>query len=97
MDDSKTTQNILKWTFKKEGCDVETANDGQEALEMMQSTMFCLVVMDILMPNMDGVTSVTRLREFEASTHRTIQPVILSAEIEFEPSVIILVETKKFF
>lgn len=77
VDDSRTTQSILKWTFKKQGCAVSTANDGREALDLMKAQLFTLVVCDIFMPEMDGVTTVSRLRDWELQNDREHQPILL--------------------
>ncbi|KAJ8614306.1 hypothetical protein CTAYLR_010136, partial [Chrysophaeum taylorii] len=86
VDDSVTTQNILGLKFRKQGCIVETAGDGAEALEIMRKKLFALVVCDVLMPHMDGVTAVTKLREWETD-HRPedLQPVLLLTRVEDSP------------
>lgn len=87
VDDSKTTLSVLKWVFKKQGCQVDLATDGLQALELMQRQLYVLVVCDILMPHMDGVTAVKKLREWELA-HRPAddtQPVLLLTKADEAP------------
>lgn len=53
-DDNQDALNILSATLKKGGYSVEVARDGQETLEMMASEEPVLVLLDIMMPKMDG-------------------------------------------
>jgi CheY-like chemotaxis protein len=67
VDDSLSTLKLMARAFK--GCDaiVATATDGQQALELMKSTEFALVIMDVQMPVMDGIESMAQFRAWEAA------------------------------
>lgn len=54
VDDDPTQQLIISKLLKKVGLDVIVANDGVEALEQVQLTSPVLVILDILMPRMNG-------------------------------------------
>ena len=41
--------------FSREGYDVETAEDGQEALDLVRDNRFNLVITDLMMPELDGM------------------------------------------
>jgi CheY-like chemotaxis protein/signal transduction histidine kinase len=71
VDDSLSTLKLMARAFKNCGATVMTAVDGKQALEMMQNTEFALVVMDIQMPIMGGIESITLFREWEGSTQST--------------------------
>lgn len=66
VDDTQTNAKLGALMLEKEGCDVVTAFDGLEALHEMQRSKFDLVLMDTSMPVMDGITSVTMYRAWEA-------------------------------
>lgn len=55
IDDDLPLQNVLEMALRSEGYDVVTANDGQEGAAKIEEIYPCLVLMDIMMPNMDGV------------------------------------------
>jgi two-component system chemotaxis response regulator CheY len=62
VDDSKTMRDMVSFTLRKAGFQVLEAEDGQKALAMLEKSPVDLVITDINMPNMDGITLVTRLR-----------------------------------
>lgn len=62
VDDSKTMRNMISFTLSGAGYDVVEANDGQEALDIVGSQDFDLIITDINMPNMDGITLLKKLR-----------------------------------
>ncbi len=65
VDDDPTQQLIISKLLKKVGLDVIVANDGLEALEQVQSTSPVLVILDILMPRMNGYEVCQRLKSNE--------------------------------
>lgn len=62
VDDSGTMRKMVSFTLKTAGYDVAEANDGMEALNMLQSHSFDLVISDVNMPNLDGIELTRRLR-----------------------------------
>ncbi len=63
VDDSYSTREIEKSILELENYNVETANDGIEGLEKAKERFFNLVVTDIYMPRMDGITFIENLRK----------------------------------
>ena len=62
VDDSKTMRNMISFTLNGAGYDVTEAVDGQEALNIAEKSDFDLVITDVNMPNMDGITLLKALR-----------------------------------
>ena len=62
-DDDKNTRLYFKALLNREGYTVTTANDGEEALKIMDSEHIDLIVLDVMMPNMDGYEFTKTLRE----------------------------------
>ena len=62
VDDSASMRQMVSFTLKGAGYDVEQATDGVEALELAKSDQFDLVLSDVNMPNMDGLTLTKELR-----------------------------------
>ena len=62
-DDDKNTRLLMKAILEAEHYHVFTAEDGQQALELLDREHIDLVVLDIMMPNMDGYEFTATLRE----------------------------------
>ena len=62
-DDERDIRNALRIYLTGEGYVVCEADSGLAALELMQREEVQLVLMDIMMPGMDGMTATARLRE----------------------------------
>ena len=65
VDDDKHSRQLFKAILENENYTVSTAEDGEKALEMMDSMHVDLVVLDVMMPNMDGYEFTRVLRETE--------------------------------
>lgn len=62
VDDSKTMRDMVGFTLRGAGFQVIEAEDGAKALSLLGNARVDLVITDINMPNMDGVTLVKHLR-----------------------------------
>jgi DNA-binding response OmpR family regulator len=62
VDDERSVQTLLTYPLRKDGYDVVTAKDGREALERFAEQRFDLVVLDIMLPKLDGIEVCRRLR-----------------------------------
>jgi DNA-binding response OmpR family regulator len=62
VDDEQPVQKLLSFPLQKEGYEVVPALDGQEALNRFDSERFDLVVLDIMLPKVDGLEVCRRLR-----------------------------------
>jgi len=63
VDDEEDILELLKYNLQKGGFDVKTASNGIKAVEIAMSYIPDLVVLDIMMPNQDGVETCRQLRE----------------------------------
>lgn len=63
-DDEKSMRDFLKILLKKEGHQVTTAKDAQEALEAVKTAPFDLVITDIRMPGMSGLELLEEIKEY---------------------------------
>ncbi|TQV75336.1 response regulator [Aliikangiella marina] len=66
VDDSTSMRQMVTFTLKSAGFDVVDAADGVDALEEAKKQQFDLVVSDVNMPKMDGITLVKELRNLPA-------------------------------
>jgi DNA-binding response OmpR family regulator len=62
VDDEQSIQTLLSYPLRKEGYEVVQAHDGREALARFGETAFDLVVLDVMLPQMDGLEVCRRLR-----------------------------------
>src|SRR5690606_18059821 len=63
VDDEEPIQELLRYNLEKDGYDVKTAGDGAKAVEIAKKFHPDLVLLDIMMPKMDGVETCRLLRE----------------------------------
>ena len=64
VDDEALLVKGIRFNLQNEGYDVITASDGLEAVHAVQEKTPDLVVLDVVMPNMDGLTACAKIREF---------------------------------
>jgi DNA-binding response OmpR family regulator len=62
VDDEQPVQKLLTYPLEKEGYEVVQAFDGQQALQAFEQQQFDLVVLDIMLPQMDGLEVCQRMR-----------------------------------
>jgi CheY-like chemotaxis protein len=80
VEDNATNQEVARLILEGFGCRVDTAGNGREALEALGRAHFDLVLLDSLMPLMDGVETVRRIRSGERGTGRHVRVVALTAD-----------------
>ena len=62
VDDEQSIQTLLSYPLRKEGYHVVQATDGRQALERFDEESFDLVVLDLMLPKIDGLEVCRRLR-----------------------------------
>jgi two-component system chemotaxis response regulator CheY len=82
VDDSNSMRKLLANTLAEAGHKVTQAQDGVEGLAMAQKAKFDLVITDINMPNMDGITLLRKLRALPA--FRVVPILMLTTEMDPE-------------
>ncbi|MCP3773432.1 response regulator transcription factor [Paenibacillus sp. MZ04-78.2] len=63
VDDEKEITNLLEIYLKNEGYNLLIAGDGVEALELLQTHSVDLIILDVMMPRMDGIEACMKIRE----------------------------------
>ena len=64
VDDEKLIVKGLKFSLEQDGMVVESAYDGEEALEYVRKNNYDIVLLDIMLPKMDGMEVCQQIREF---------------------------------
>lgn len=77
VEDEKPISDIIKYNLEKEGYEVFTAYDGKEALTMQEETDPDLMLLDVMLPKMDGFEVCRKVRE-----HSNVPIIILTAKEE---------------
>lgn len=78
VDDSASMRQMVTFTLKGAGYDVQEASDGSEALTAVKNKKFDLVLSDVNMPVMDGIEFVTELRKL--SEYKFVPVLMLTTE-----------------
>jgi len=77
VDDEKLLVKGIKFNLENEGYHVDAAYDGLEAVELARSGNYDLIILDVMMPELDGLEACMRIREFS-----TIPIIMLTARSE---------------
>ena len=64
VDDEKVLVKGIKFNLESEGYQVEVGYDGQAAVDMARGGGFDLIILDLMMPKLDGIQACMRIREF---------------------------------
>ena len=64
VDDERVLVKGIKFNLESEGYQVEAGYDGEEAVELARSGSFGLIILDLMMPKIDGLQACMRIREF---------------------------------
>lgn len=84
VDDELSVRNSLREWFLEDGFAVETAEDGNAALQRMHSGPYDIVIIDLKMPGMDGITLERRIREIDKDAAIIILTAFASVETAVE-------------
>jgi len=77
VDDDKEIRNLIAVYLENEGMEIAKAEDALEALKMLEKKEFDLIILDIMMPQMDGIEACLKIRE-----ERSMPIIMLSAKSE---------------
>ncbi|MBE0569470.1 MAG: response regulator [Deltaproteobacteria bacterium] len=80
VDDEESIRELYRAELAEEGYDVDLAPDGREALRRMDTFRPDLVTLDVKMPGIDGIETLRRIREKNA----TIPVILVTAFSEFK-------------
>lgn len=78
VDDEPNIIMSLEYTFKKQNFEVFIARDGQEALDILKNEQPDLIILDIMMPNVDGYATIESVKKNEKLSNCKI--IFLSAK-----------------
>ncbi|OMF35197.1 DNA-binding response regulator [Paenibacillus sp. FSL H8-0548] len=67
VDDEERIRRLLKMYLEKEGYTIDEAEDGETALRLASNTDYALILLDVMLPGIDGVEVCSRLRQVKAT------------------------------
>lgn len=85
VDDDPSVQKLLKTMLELAHFEALIANNGQEALACLENTRPALIVLDLMMPTMDGPTFMTELER--CGLRSSIPVIVLTANIYAKPLI----------
>ena len=80
VDDDESNRDILSRQLQRVGCTVTTAEDGETALEILARQKFDLLLLDVIMPGVDGLATLQNVR----ALHPSLPVIMISALDEME-------------
>lgn len=89
VEDERDIQELLAYNFKREGFTVLTSDDGNEAISMINIELPNLVILDLMLPGVDGLTVCRTIKGNQRTSH--IPVIMLTAKTE-ETDVVIGLE-----
>ncbi|MCG8667884.1 MAG: fused response regulator/phosphatase [Pseudomonadales bacterium] len=69
VDDTEANRKLLSWILEDDGHDVVEAANGQEAVDLFKSNQPDMVLMDVMMPIMDGYEATAAIKDYLGETH----------------------------
>lgn len=72
VDDEPNIVMTLEYTFKKQNFEVFIARDGSEALQILETNIPDVVLLDIMMPNIDGYQTLKFIRQSDKLVHTKV-------------------------
>ncbi|EDN65844.1 Response regulator receiver protein [Beggiatoa sp. PS] len=81
VEDDKINQMVAQMMFETLDCQIEMANDGQEAVDMTANQHYDLILMDVHMPVLDGYAATQAIRQREQETKNHLSIIAMTADL----------------
>jgi CheY-like chemotaxis protein len=78
VEDNPLNQKIVSFYLRKENHEVTIASSGEDALKLFCTDTFKLILMDLMLPGINGIETTRKIREIEVK-HNVVQPAVIIA------------------
>jgi CheY-like chemotaxis protein len=98
-DDDASIRHLLTTIVKRERLDVDSASDGEEAIQKLQEHEYSVILLDLMMPHVDGFGVIDYLREHPQPTKPVVLVITAYADQKFkrvDPDIVAGVVRKPF-
>ena len=85
VDDDLYIRELYDEILKGEGFDVETTADGKSGLDMILANSYDLILLDIMLPKLDGIGIITKLKEAKSSI--SLKSIMFLTNLAHDPVV----------
>lgn len=72
VDDEQDIIDMISYNLEKEGYEIETATNGRDAIDIAEKFMPDLILLDVMMPGMDGMETCVEMRSIDSLKHTII-------------------------
>jgi CheY-like chemotaxis protein len=76
VEDTPMNQQLAQWTLEKLGCTVDIAANGEIAIQKIRAKAYDLILMDLQMPDMDGISATYEIRRIEVTEALKMTPIV---------------------
>jgi DNA-binding response OmpR family regulator len=96
VDDDPAVRQIVRVLLERDGVAVDIAEDGERATSMLRSQKYSVVLLDLLMPRLDGRGVIAFMREQAMETPVIVVSAIGDAAADLDPQLVRVVLQKPF-
>jgi DNA-binding response OmpR family regulator len=96
VDDDPAIRQILRVLLERDGVRADIAEDGERAVKMLEGGGYSVVLLDLLMPRMDGRGVIAYMREHDISTPVIVVSAVGDSATDLDPSLVRVVMQKPF-
>src|SRR5579875_3186204 len=77
VEDNASNQRVIKLILDSPKTEIACAENGLEGVQAYERARYDLILMDLMMPVMDGFTAIKKIRDFEGRTGRSRTPIVV--------------------
>lgn len=87
VDDDDGVRSLVRAVLRRHGHSVDTARDGAEALQKIRDDAYSLILLDLMMPKVDGFQFLQTLRD--DPEHAAVPIIVVSAHLQSDPAQVL--------